>query len=419
MKVSIGYGMVKPHPIACKPEFIQQVSANTLGIYIQVPFCASKCTFCNFSSKVAHPSAFDVYCEALGLEIASLRSIYSNAGIPPAVCALSVDSVYFGGGTPSLFGADRLSVLVEALRRGFHFGESCEFTIEVTPGSADECLLAALRDLGINRLSVGAQSFDDRELRAVGRLHTSSETVELVRAARRAGMTNISLDLIAGLPYQTETSWRASVGAALELEPEHISVYLFEIDEKSRLGGEVLGEGARYHAPAVPDDDFMANSYEWARELLASAGYVQYEISNFALPGRESLHNRKYWRLEPYVGLGAGAHSFDGVRRWANATSVEVYQDKISQDESPIAEERELTADEQLEEFFFLGLRQNDGVHLESARLRWGESEVGRWEPKLEALARDGWIERTSGRIALRPDAYLISNEIFQEFVSG
>lgn len=419
MKVSISYGMVKPDPTVCEPEFIQQDSANTLGVYIQVPFCASKCSFCNFSSKVAQASAFDFYCEALGLEIANLPSIYSKAGISPAVCGRNVDSVYFGGGTPSLLGADRLNLLVQALRSGFHFDESCEFTIEVTPGSTDECLLSALRDLRINRLSIGAQSFADRELRAVGRLHTSSETVELVRAARRAGLNNISLDLIAGLPYQTETSWRASVGAALELEPEHISIYLIEIDEKSRLGAEVLGEGARYHAAAVPDDDCMASSYESAREMLAGAGYLQYEISNFALPGRESRHNRKYWQLESYIGLGAGAHSFDGARRWANATSVEVYQDKISRGDSPIAENRELSRGEQLEEFFFLGLRQNDGVHIESARLRWGESEVGRWEPTLKALAQDGWIERKSGRIALRPDAYLVSNEIFQEFLSG
>jgi len=411
--------MIKPESTVCEPEFTQQDSAPTLGVYIQVPFCASKCAFCNFSSKVAHRSTFDVYGEALGIEIASLRSVYASAGIPPAVCDLSVDSVYFGGGTPSLLGAERLRRLVRALRRGFHFDGSCEFTIEVTPGSADEFLLATLRDWGINRISIGAQSFDDRELRAVGRLHTSSETVELARAARRAGLGNIGLDLIAGLPHQTDSSWRASLRAALDLEPEHISIYLFEIDEKSRLGAEVMREGTRYHAAAVPDEDFMADAYEAARERLASEGYVQYEISNFALPGFESRHNRKYWQLKPYVGLGAGAHSFDGVLRWSNETAVEVYQDKISRRQSPIAEKRALSPEQQLEEFFFLGLRQKEGVHLAQAHRRWGQNEVGRWESTIAALARDGWIEKRAGRIALRQDAYLVSNEVFQEFLSG
>ncbi|MGD0695454.1 MAG: radical SAM family heme chaperone HemW [Terriglobia bacterium] len=392
---------------------------DNLGLYIQVPFCASKCTFCNFSSKVVPASAFDAYCEALGIEVANLPSIYERAGILTTICELSADSVYFGGGTPSLLGVERLRMLVDALRARFHFSHSPEFTLEVTPGSADERFLAAAREMGINRLSVGAQTFEDRELRAVGRLHTSRDTRELVRSARRAGFTNISLDLIAGLPYQTESSWRASLGAALDLEPEHISVYLFEIDEKSRLGAEIMQEGGRYHSATVPDDDFMADAYELARRMLLDAGYVQYEISNFALPGWESRHNQKYWRLEPYVGLGAGAHSFDGARRWANKTAVEIYQNQIARAESPIAEIREISPREQLEEFFFLGLRQKDGVHLAQAQRRWGDREVGRWESKLAALELDGWIERRSERITLRESAYLVSNEVFQEFVSA
>jgi len=391
---------------------------GSLGIYVQIPFCASKCSFCNFSSKVAPGSAFDPYCDTILLEIANLPSIYKNAGIPAAICGLYVDSIYLGGGTPSLLGAERVRRVVSALCDRFHFGDSIEFTIEVTPGSADQDSLAAGRELGINRLSIGAQSFADRELRAVGRLHTSAETSELVKSARREGFTNISLDLIAGLPLQTESSWRATVTAAIDLQPEHISVYLFEIDEKSRLGGEVLRAGSRYHAATVPDDDFMADAYELAQRMLREAGYIHYEISNFALPGRESRHNQKYWRLEPYLGFGAGAHSFDGARRWANESSVETYQAKIARGETPIAEVLRLSSEEQLEEFFFLGLRQKEGVHLAQAQRRWGASEVSRWEPKLAALEHDGWIERRSGRVALRESAYLLSNEVFQEFVA-
>ncbi|HEV2351923.1 MAG TPA: radical SAM family heme chaperone HemW [Terriglobia bacterium] len=390
---------------------------NTLGVYVQVPFCASKCSFCNFSSQVAPLSVFDAYCRALLNEIEMLPRVYSREGIAPTLCTLKVDTVYFGGGTPSLLGSPRLRRLVQALRARFQFVDTSEVTLEAAPGSVDEAFCDSTLELGINRLSIGAQSFNDRELSSTGRLHSSAETQALVHTARRAGFSNISIDLMAGLPYQTKPSWLASVGEALKLEPEHISIYLFEVDEKSRLGSEVIHHGSHLHADTVPDDDFMAAAYEKAQELLAGQGYVQYEISNFALPGRESRHNQKYWRLEPYVGLGAGAHSFDGAHRWANVTEVETYQGNISRGDSPITEHRLLSAGEQLEEFFFLGLRQKNGVDLQTARRKWGELEVGQWEPKLSNLARQGWIDRRDDRIFLPASAYLVSNEIFQEFI--
>jgi len=389
-----------------------------LGVYVQIPFCASKCTFCNFSSKVAPASIFDDYLRALASEIANLTTVYSKAGIPARILELAVDSVYIGGGTPSLLGIDRLRSLISKLRARFRFGDSPEFTLEVTPGSADEGFLSAARELGINRLSVGAQSFEDRELRAVGRLHNAEDTRATIRHARNAGFDNISLDLIAGLPHQTKSSWPASLDAAISLRLEHLSIYLFEIDEKSRLGREVLAEGARYSAAAVPDDDFMADAYELARRILRGEGYVQYEISNFALPGRKSQHNQKYWRLQPYVGLGAGAHSFDGERRWANESLVEKYQARIEHSDPPICDARELRPEEQLEEFFFLGLRQSEGVELRDARQRWGETGLERWEPELRRLESEGWIERNSDRVALRESSYLTSNEIFQRFIA-
>jgi oxygen-independent coproporphyrinogen III oxidase len=269
----------------------------------------------------------------------------------------------------------------------------------------------------VDRLSIGAQSFEDRELRSVGRLHSAAETCDLLSHARRAGFKNISLDLIAGLPHQNESSWSGSLRQVMRLRPEHVSVYLFEVDEKSRLGSEVLGHGTRYGAAQVPSDEFMAEAYETACELLSKEGYVQYEISNFALPGFESQHNQGYWRLRPYLGLGAGAHSFDGCRRWANETAPEVYQDKLARGTSPIAEVRFLSSEEQLEEFFFLGLRQRQGVDLTIARRRWGRDLVARWEPKISALAADGWLEAEAGCVRLANRAYLVSNEIFQEFL--
>jgi oxygen-independent coproporphyrinogen-3 oxidase len=249
-------------------------------------------------------------------------------------------------------------------------------------------------------------------------LHSAADSAELLGLARRAGFTNLSLDVIAGLPHQTEASFRRTLQQAARLCPEHISLYLFEIDEKSRLGREVLHRGERYDAAAVPDEEFMAEAYEFGRNFLTAEGYVQYEISNFALPGYESHHNRKYWRLEPYVGLGAGAHSFDGTRRWANQVDARRYLDVLEGRASPIDDCRVLPAEEQVEEFYFLGLRQREGVDLSRARERWGSERVQPWEDKIRSMTAEGWLVRQGDRVQLASHSYLVSNEIFQEFVS-
>ena len=391
---------------------------STLGIYIQVPFCASKCSFCNFSSRVERESIFDQYTRGLRRELECRRSFFASHAIPPDVLSYPVDSIYIGGGTPTLLGEERLGVVLRDLRDCLSSSEDVEFTLETTPGSADSNLLNALRGLGVNRLSIGAQTFDDRELRAVGRLHSADDTRDLVHEARRAGIQNISLDLIAGLPHQTAESFRRSVEATVELRPEHVSLYLFEVDEKSRLGREVAQGGNRYHAATVPGDDFMADAYESGCAFLASAGYAQYEISNFALPEFESRHNRKYWQLKPYVGLGAGAHSFAGERRWSNQVDVQGYLTKLHAGHSPIEEVHILTLEEQVEEFFFLGLRQAEGIDLNSARERWGANCLARWEDRIRNLSQEGWLISQRNRVCLARHAYLVSNEIFQEFVS-
>lgn len=396
---------------------------KTLGVYVQIPFCSSKCTFCNFSSKVAPPDDLQAYLASLASEIdllPSLREAHPPTGRRASVAFLElpVDSVYLGGGTPTLAGRDRLERILAALQRRLRFTDAPEITLEMTPGSADIEMLSTCRTFGINRLSVGAQSFEDRELRNVGRLHSAGATGEQVRVARAAGFDNISLDLIAGLPYQTETSWLATLRQAIELEPEHVSVYLFEIDEKSALGSEVLRHGSRYRAAAVPDDNFMAAAYEQARTLLAEAGYVQYEISNFARSGFYSRHNCKYWRLEPYLGVGAGAHSFDGRARWANEIATDRYAARLRRRELPIAEWHSLAEEEQIEEFFFLGLRQRDGVDLGSAASSWGAGAMERWQPRIRSLLKRGMLEEADGHVRLAPQAYLISNEVFQEFLS-
>ncbi|HUY12499.1 MAG TPA: radical SAM family heme chaperone HemW [Terriglobia bacterium] len=391
---------------------------ENLGVYIQVPFCPSKCSFCNFSSRVAPARLIDDYWQALRKEIDGLPDFLSQQGIPSNVLELPVDTIYLGGGTPPLLGAATLVHLIERLRGRFKLAHLKEFTIEATPGSADLDFLLRIHDAGVTRLSIGAQSFIDKELRVVGRLHNAGQTRLQVAIARQAGFENIGLDLIGGLPHQTQESWEESLQQAVKLRPEHISVYLFEIDEKSRLGGEVLQHGDRYHAAQVPSDDFMAEAYERAREFLIAQGYRQYEISNFALPGRESIHNRKYWQLQPYLGLGAGAHSFDGAHRWSNELRAEAYIQKINHLQSPVAESHALTREEQLEEYFFLGLRQCEGVTLPPPFDRRLELQGGDWRLKIERLLAEGLLEKQGESIRLESHAYLISNEVFQEFLA-
>ena len=390
---------------------------QSLAIYVQVPFCASKCSFCNFSSRVESRTIFDRYCDALEQEIDRLPASFGVHGLAEEVLLLPVDTVYFGGGTPPLLGAERLRRIVGSLHGRFRAQNGGEFTIEVTPGSADTQFLAQAMSMGMNRLSIGAQTFEDQELRAVGRLHSAADTRELVERARSVGFENISVDLVAGLPHQTHESWQRTLESALRLKPQHISLYLFEIDEKSRLGREVQQGGIRYHAPAVPSEEFMADAYDIGREVLGAEGYIQYEISNFALPGFESRHNLKYWQLAPYVGIGAGAHSFDGMNRWANEGEARLYIDRLAGMRSPLAGVCKLSPQEQLEEFFFLGLRQVEGVSLEAARKRWGTDLVSRWQGRIEILAQDGLLTATGDNIRLAKTAYLVSNEIFKEFV--
>ncbi len=390
---------------------------QSLAIYVQVPFCASKCSFCNFSSRVESGGIFDRYSEAVEQDIDGLAAGFEVYDLAEEILTLPVDTVYFGGGTPPLLGVERLKKIVSSLHGRFRVQAAGEFTVEVTPGSADMRFLAQAMSMGMNRLSIGAQTFEDRELRAVGRLHSSADTRELVRQARSAGFENVSLDLIAGLPHQTFESWQGNLEAVLRLRPEHVSLYLFEIDEKSRLGKEVLQGGTSYHAPAVPGEEFMADAYEMGREVLGREGYIQYEISNFALPGYESRHNQKYWQLAPYVGLGAGAHSFDGMNRWANESEARLYVDRLAGMRSPMTGVRKLSPEEQLEEFFFLGLRQVEGVSLEQARKCWGKDSLSRWRGRIDALTQDGLLNMAGDNIRLAEKAYLVSNEIFQEFV--
>ncbi|MCU1341378.1 MAG: Oxygen-independent coproporphyrinogen-III oxidase-like protein [Candidatus Acidoferrum typicum] len=378
-----------------------------LGMYVQVPFCQTKCTYCNFHTGVFSRDLYTPYVDAVCREVAEYPRLLRESGIAVVPNAV-VDTVYFGGGTPSLLDPKGLAEILNAMRAGFE----CKFeevTLEADPETITPEKATAWRTAGFNRISMGVQSFQDNELKATGRMHRCEDVSRATDVLREAGFHNVSFDLIAGLPHQTHDSWDESVARLLAMRPEHVSIYLMEIDESSRLGLEVLTGGSRYSASALPDDDSMAAFYERACARLAEAGYLHYEISNWGLPGFESRHNLKYWQRQPYCGFGAGAHSFNGRQRWANAHDPAAYVAAISQGKFPIEQLAEVSRDDALEEELFLGLRQLAGIDL--ARI---ESEYNaNLQPRVEELRAQGLVEWDGTRLRLAPDRLTVSNEVF------
>jgi len=388
----------------------------SLGIYIQVPFCQTRCTYCNFHTGVVSTGRYAPYVEAVCCEIRGYRELYRTAGIalPVGVGTAIVNTIYIGGGTPSLLDSGLLRNMLDAVRGGFQC-ELCEVTLEADPETVTPEKAGAWAAAGITRISFGVQSFVGTELAAAGRIHRREDVYRAIPVLRDAGIGNISFDLIAGLPHQSRQSWSQSLGELIALAPEHVSVYLLEIDEGSRLGKEVLSGGHRYSATALPSDDEMAEFYEAAGAGLANAGYHHYEISNWAKQGFESVHNLKYWRREPYLGFGAGAHSFSGPQRWANAHDAAIYVQSISgTNRLPIEQLESVTPAQALDEELFLGLRQLDGIDLRKIEGAYGVALHGKIVP-LEAA---GLIERNGDHIRLAPGKLSVSNEAFVHLLS-
>lgn len=385
-----------------------------LGIYIQVPFCQTKCTYCNFHTGVVSPSRFAPYATAVCREISEHASLYKSSGIelPGAFAEAAVDTVYFGGGTPSLLDPAHLRDILDTLRKAFRC-QFAEVTLEADPETIEQEKAAAWVAAGINRVSFGVQSFSDVELKAAGRMHRRADVYRAVPILRAAGIGNISFDLIAGLPYQTAESWDNSLKELIALSPGHVSVYMMEIDEGSRLGLEVLQSGKRYSAEALPAEDEMANFYDRGRVALRDAGYEHYEISNWAKPGFTALHNLKYWQREPYLGFGAGAHSFSGTQRWANAHDAAQYVAEMDGGRLPVEQLETLTAKRALEEELFLGLRQLDGIDVGRIEQQYGVTLAARFDP----LAALGLLERTGDHVRLAPSRLSVSNEVFVELM--
>jgi oxygen-independent coproporphyrinogen-3 oxidase len=376
------------------------LSPAVLGLYIHIPFCSAICSYCNFTRGLRDPALEAHYVDALTAEIAR-----AGRGEP-------VDTIFFGGGTPSLLAPGDLARILAACRDAFAVARDAEVTLEANPETVTAECLAAYRRSGINRLSIGVQSFDDGELERLGRIHSAQRAREAVADARRAGFDNISLDLMLWLPGQTMTSWLGTVEALLAVGPEHASLYLLELYPNAPLREAIARESWR-----TVSDDEAADMYLAALDRLDHAGFAQYEISNVARPGRESRHNLKYWTDGEWLGMGCGAHSTrDGVR-WRTVSSTTEYIARVVTGQDLVAERRTLTRDERVEEALFTGLRLAAGIDLDAVGARYGVDVWERFGPRVEPLLASGRIVRSGARLRLTREGMLVANELMQVFV--
>jgi oxygen-independent coproporphyrinogen III oxidase len=403
-----------------------------LGLYISVPFCRTKCSYCNFASDVFSKSAYENYVARLLEDIANARRLASDLG---CVLEETADSIYLGGGTPSILEAPQLLRLFAAVRNHFAITPDAEITVECAPGTLTPALIETLLQCGVNRVSLGVQSFVDQEAQSVGRLHKRTTVLEEIAHLRDAGLLNISIDLIAGLPHQTAESWAYSISEMIATGVPHASVYMLEVDEDSRLGRELIAGGARYHAHFVPNDDETADFYQQACEMLAAAGIVQYEISNFAravapsrvgqLGSNESRHNLKYWTRQPYVGFGVDAHSMlatehhdedehEGYQavRFATPDSLDAYMNRAPCTVTSVS------AQAAIEESFFLGLRLNRGVDIQGLRLAPDPEMAAAWGAAIQQSVQEGLLEQQGTTLRLTARGRLLSNEVFARFLA-
>ena len=377
---------------------------NASGIYIHIPFCRSRCSYCDFATGLYESSLAERYVQALVNEIKTWDDVETP---------WDADTIYFGGGTPSLLSAAQLAKILEAVHSRFSVAAGAEVTLEMNPGTVTPEVLREFRSLGVNRASFGAQTFDDNELARLGRSHSASETVQTFDWLRQSGFENVSFDLIAGLPGQTLTAWRRNLERSLALSPEHLSFYLLEVHE-----GTPLAEHIRTGKQPSPNPDLAAQMYELMLETACAAGYEHYEISNLCRPGRESRHNTKYWNGDAYYGFGCSAHSYDGERqRWANERNVLRYIEALEQDVEVVVERTELTPDQARAEAVFLGLRLMRGLNARQYQHDFGIDLRTEHESELQQFKEAGLVEFDGDVIRLTRAGALLSNEVFSAFI--
>ena len=377
-----------------------------LGLYLHIPFCQSICAYCNFNRGLVDEGLKARYVEALATEIAR------------AACGRAADTIFFGGGTPSLLSPDEVGRLIDACGDAFSVAPTAEITLETNPETATEARLAAFLEAGVTRISFGVQSFGDDDLRRLGRIHTAARAVEAVEAARRAGCSNVSLDLMFWLPGQQPASWLDTVDRAIDLAPDHLSLYLLELYPNAPLRDTMAravskDPGGWSQAP----DDEAADMYLDALERLDRAGFEQYEISNVARHGFSCRHNVKYWQGGSWFGFGCGAHATVDGRRWRNVAATVDYVDRIKAGASVAVDERTLGEAERIEEALFTGLRLTAGIDRAAFRARFGVDPWERYGPALEPSVGDGHVWQSGTRFGLTRSGMLVANEILQVFV--
>ena len=375
------------------------------GIYIHIPFCRARCSYCDFATGAYEGALAALYVGALAREIEAFDAGGARA---------DVDTVYFGGGTPSLLTPAQAAGILDSVRRRFHVTLDAEVTMEMNPGTVTPDALREFRACGIDRASFGAQTFDDAELKRLGRTHTADDTRRTLSMLRDAGFDNISFDLIAGLPEQTLEAWELNLREALALRPEHLSLYLLEVHADTPLAEQI-----RQGRCNAPDADLAADMYRLIIEEARGAGYEQYEISNFCLKGRESRHNMKYWTGAPYFGFGCSAHSFDGeARRWSNERDARAYVKAIEETGSAVSTRDALGESERSAEALFLGLRLlSRGVNLAEHRALYQRDVRAEYADDLARFGDAGLIELDGDVLRLTPAGALLSNEVFAAFV--
>jgi oxygen-independent coproporphyrinogen-3 oxidase len=398
------------------------VQGPTLGLYVSIPFCRSKCTYCNFASGVYPVRDHARYIRRVVAELAQAKAWAEELKVE---LPRQVDTIYLGGGTPSLLAPELVAELFQGIRGEFDVDQDAEITVECAPAQIEEATLEALVAAGMNRASFGVQSFIDREAQWSGRKHTRADVERDIARLRAAGVGNLNVDLIAGLPGQTAESWQESLEALVASGVPHASLYMLEVDEDSRLGRELLDGGNRYHAGKVPEDEQIADLYEEGVVRLGAAGIGQYEISNLGRTGFEARHNLRYWERKPYLGVGLDASSMlralpaeDDADELPYVLRSKTCDDlKTYIDGKQPAETAWLSPDRQHEEAWFLGLRLNRGVRFAALEQEFG---VGRVAPARKAAARlaeDGLLEGDAELVRLSPRGRLLSNEVFAEFL--
>jgi oxygen-independent coproporphyrinogen-3 oxidase len=372
-----------------------------ISLYVHIPFCLAKCGYCDFNSFAGLDTLFTEYTSALQQEI---------EGVHPA----QVRTIFFGGGTPTVLLPSDLSRILTTARRHFQVDALAEISIEANPCTIDLGKLRQLRAEGINRLSLGVQSFDDQELQVLGRIHTAVDAIQAVQSSRLAGFENLSLDLLYGLPQQTLASWQHSLRMALELAPDHLSLYALTVEEGTPLSSAIAGGEL-----PLPDPDLAADMYELAQDLLRAAGFVHYEISNWSrLPSLICRHNLTYWRNQPYLGVGAGAHSWLNGKRWSNTASPADYIHQVSAGRRPVSYSENIPQELEMSETLMLGLRLLDeGVSFDQFEKRFGLPLREKYACQVEELTELGLIQASEKRLRLSGRGRLLGNQVFLKFL--